>query len=130
MRQQREAERAKIAEEARLKMQREEEAARRREQRKAEDRARNPTASRVASGDGPGVWRRPSAANPTPPTPVRAASALPRTESPTPPKFRPGSVAGTGGGGGGGWREREAAKKAGAGTPLPLRSELPKGGAQ
>ena len=112
LRQQREAERAKIAEEARLKMQREDEAARRREQRKAEDRARNPTA-RVASGDAPAVWRRTSPASTTPSTPVRTAATLPRPESPIPPKIRPGAVAG------GGWREREAAKKAGAGAPAP-----------
>jgi translation initiation factor 3 subunit A len=113
-------------------MQREEEAERHREERKAAERAaaRNPATARVANGDAPAVWRRPSSGNTTPSVPSRAPAVTPpRSESPAPGKYRAP--------GGGTWREREA-RKTGAAvaasprpaspalTPKPVREELPK----
>jgi translation initiation factor 3 subunit A len=122
---------------ARLRMQREEEAERHREERKAAERAaaRNPAAARVANGEAPAVWRRPSPAGTTPSAPSRAqAPTPPRSQSPAPVKVRPTAASG-----GGTWREREA-KKAAAGvtgaasprpaspafTPRSAKEELPK----
>src|ERR1700683_3804953 len=76
-------------------MQREEEAEKRREQQKAEGRA--------------------AARNPA------AAATPPRSESPTPAKYRPGAI-----GGGGTWRDREAKKAAGGvAAAVPLRPASP-----
>lgn len=122
LRKEREEERAAAAEQARLRMQREEEAEKRREQRKAEERAaaRNPVLTRASNGDAPAAWRRPSPANVTASVPSRAAVTPPRSESPGPPKYRPGALTGSGG-----WRDREAKKSGGAVAALNSRPASP-----